>query len=726
LDLKYPDSRTIPYTQDEAPAEQFHQFKQDFRREVSDRNLRFASTLLIPALAFVLVSSTVPSTLPDAWSSVSGLVGRLSSGAFIRVLEGGGKKDEPQTYKLSSSGTVEIEVLEENMLEVNLVAAKRPGVIYTVELRRVNVVEGEDPVFQAFRLGDETQPAKPTGEEQQSTYRITFTATEPVHVIIPSISADAALATIKVKKLPVPKVRLSVATNLGDEPWPDDRPLPLKVVATAETPLQSISVLIRTQEKTSRELVANVMNEDKSAIDTAYSLLLEPYIDSDFAEVELVAEAVDRSVPDNLVGLSNPIRINTVSAYGRYRQTLSTMRQVKEVLDDAVGKKQDALDDQVKELTDKAVKQSEDSPFFDGIDRVQLEQFQAEVDSIHSNFESDRVMQLSSDINDFLFEHEALDDKERDRDFFVAIRGLSRVVEQPVAKRSGSVQTAVDRIKRFLDDRERRWKLRVERLPDEYRPPEWPKIQSERPFHGGLDFVARAAKEDAQRQAALTRLSKLTTEYRDWIESLEKMEDQYREQSEQKRQQGLANARDQLKELQKRQGEISQKLDRANDRSQDELTGKWPSTKMEQQANINDTTSLENQIRSLSPAAGERIKVAIDAMKFTLESGNEKKFGEAESGSDLAGRLLRQADSAARKSQRPQQSGRRRRRVTGDGYYGQSIVGGDIEIKRDYQVDQRYREEVLNEVRQSLNDGNDRSSSEDRRFLEDYLRSVIR
>ena len=38
-------------------------------------------------------------------------------------------------------------------------------------------------------------------------------------------------------------------------------------------------------------------------------------------------------------------------------------------------------------------------------------------------------------LDDFLFEHEILDDRERDRDFFVATRALTRLVEKKPSKR---------------------------------------------------------------------------------------------------------------------------------------------------------------------------------------------------------------------------------------------------------------------------------------------------
>ncbi len=107
-------------------------------------------------------------------------------------------------------------------------------------------------------------------------------------------------------------------------------------------------------------------------------------------------------------------------------------------------------------------------------------------------------------------------------------------------------------------------------------------------------------------------------------------------------------------------------------------------------------------------------------MKSTVSFGNDKKFVLAESNSDMAARLLRQAESATKQSQNKRRSRGRRRRVTGDNYYGQPVVGGDIEIQREYQVDRRFREDILDEV---LNSGED---VENRVLLDNYLRRVIR
>ena len=106
-------------------------------------------------------------------------------------------------------------------------------------------------------------------------------------------------------------------------------------------------------------------------------------------------------------------------------------------------------------------------------------------------------------------------------------------------------------------------------------------------------------------------------------------------------------------------------------------------------------------------------------MGVTLKSGDNKNYNQAESQADRAGRLLQMARN---KSQRPKRSSRsrRRKRTSGDRYYGQSIHGGDLEIVREYKVDKRYRQKILEEAQDS-----DVSESE-RPVLENYLRRIVR
>jgi hypothetical protein len=473
-----------------------------------------------------------------------------------------------------------------------------------------------------------------------------------------------------------------------------------------------------------KELVVNVVSENKTELTTDYRLILETYVESDLAQVEIFAEAVDRAIPTPLVGVSEPLKLATASAYGRYREALSTLRSLKTMIDETLGKSDTPLPGDGKKLAAKASTQSEKSPFFDGLDRVQIYRFSASLDDYFASGSSEKLMELSGNLNDFLFEHEILDDRERDRDFFVAMRSLSRLIEQDAAKRPIPVAVVTERTRKFLDDRLFRWSKRIERLGAQNAPEKWPTIRDKKPFHQAMlavDKLETSHKATLERTSdMLTILSKTTVEYRSWIEELEAREDKVREAEEQSRQEGLANARDVLRELQQRQGEVSQGLDRASERPRGQLADEWPSLRMKENTNIRDTKRLEAQMRALSPTSAARIGGAVEAMEETMKQGDGDDFQMAESAADMAGRLLRQAESAAQDSQQKRRSRGRRRHVTGDNYYGQSVVGGDIEIRREYQVDRRYREDILEEVQSSQYD------EENRALLENYLRHVVR
>jgi hypothetical protein len=193
-----------------------------------------------------------------------------------------------------------------------------------------------------------------------------------------------------------------------------------------------------------------------------------------------------------------------------------------------------------------------------------------------------------------------------------------------------------------------------------------------------------------------------------------------REEEERQRQEGLASARDTLRELQRRQGEVSGELDRSGERPKGELETQWPVTRMKENTNARDAHKLEGQMRSLSPNAAARMQGAVKAMAEVVSAGEAGDYQTAETAADMAGRLLRQAESSAQQSQQKRRTRGLRRRVTGDNYYGQSVVGGDIETKREYQVDRRYREDILDEVQNADYD------EDSRVLLENYLRAVIR
>lgn len=678
----------------------------------------------VPALVLLAMFVINPGEMFTPFAQAGNFIGRLISAAKIRVVEGAMTPDDwAQPVSMSTRRPAKVELLMENLVEITVPIRAGEVVGPKVELRRISNKDGTiDPTaFQTFQVGNESQRA------DGGSASISFQVNESVALFIPQISNSRPLAFLNVRALAVPNVELQLMAQ-AEDPWPDERPIPLKVMVDAENPLQQINLVIKSEGRTTRELVSNVLAEDMKEISTDYTLGLEPYVQEDIAEIEIVAEAIDRSLPTPLVGRSQPLILKVASAYGRYKETLATLREIKSFADEQLSKNAADLPDQAMEAITKSLRQSENSPFFDGLDRVQMQMFSNDIRSLKAEPNASKLIELSNNLNNFLFEHESLDDRERDRDFFVAVRTLSRLVEKPHNERNATVSMVVDRLLTYLDGRQQRWEARVNRLPKASQPKSWSNIQAQKPFHRGIRTVEEKdrAKTPATTAQALETLSATTRDYRRWIEELEAKEDEARAKEEQQRQEGLVSARNELKELQRRQAEISTFLDRAKDQDPEQMAQQWPSNRANQNTNMTGTKRLENQMRSISPGAGERLSAAQEAMQITIDAGNSSSFDNAESASDMAGRLLRQADNAAEQSQRSPMNRGRRRRVAGDNFYGQAVVGGDVETKRDYQVDKRYREEILDEVRQTLGNQTINHSEENRHLLENYLRQVVR
>lgn len=688
------------------------------------RLLALASGCILP---LIITAITIPTAAPSfqlMFKEVSNAVAFLNRGATLKIVQGSTKETEKNIYQLNPASPAKIELLAQNLVEVTVTGGgfeNASPVVILKHWRDSSEDKKDEEIFQTFQMMPVRAPN--AGAAETARYTISFAINEKIKLFIPAIDKNNHVAEVTVKQLPIPKVTLTSLTELED-PWPDDQPLTLSINVQAENPLQIVRLLIKSGSRISKELVANVLNEDMKELSTEYRLTLEPYVESDIAQVEIIAEATDKAIPNPLTGQSAPLRLNTASAYGRYRQTLQTLKQIKEHLDKAQSNQDPNLPPEAKELAALANRQSEKSPFFDGLDRVQINKFQTDVNELDSEKSMEQVLELSQTISDFLFEHEILDDRERDRDFFVAARGLSRLIETDPLKRPVPLAAVTDRVTSFLKDRHERWLLRTARINPEQLPEQWPKIRDQKPFETAITSIQSAEASPMSKNEIkgdqLEALSKTVVEYRSWIEALETAEDKSRESEEKQRQEGLASARNVIRELQKRQGEISTELDKADQRPKDQLDEQWPATRMKQNTNTRETKRLESQMRSLSPTAGERVKAASEAMEITNTNGTSGKYQMAESASDMAGRLLRQADSAAQQSQQKKRDRGRRRRVTGDNYYGQSVVGGDIEMKREYQVDRRYREDILEEIQTSSYDEDNRT------LLENYLRHVVR
>lgn len=676
-----------------------------------------AGSLAMPLLALIFAAALGTGSVSLVIKNMAQVMAQFTHGVTLTVVEG--NVDKTTEYSLRSGRPIEITLHAENMIAIK--AIDDPDRAPTIELRRRQAGKDfsdlEPHPYQSFQLfQDRSHSSETTG-----VYDVSFAVTDDVALFVPSVSGSQPLAYIRVEQLPIPKVRLEVDGEKRT-PWPDDRPLPLKINVSAENPLSVVQLKIRSGTQEFTEVVNNVLAQDLKELATKYSVVLESYVETDQAQVEIVAEAVDRSVPNPLVGRSQPIVVDVVSAYGRYQQTLATLRELKTIVDDWVKTGQSKDWEKAQELVTKGTQQSQDSPFFDGLDRVNISRFDLAVADLKKDFNTEKVFEFSRSLDSFLFEHEALNDRERDRDFFVAARALSRLIEKPHDKRSVQLERVIGRMKTYLDERQARWVVRVERVRT--KPKRWEKVR-QKYFHLQMDKINRidAEKGDEGREPALTELSATVAYYREWIEELEEAEEKQRESQEKERQQGLANAQNVLRELQKRQGAISTKLDHAETRDKQEMDNQWPATRLDQNTNTEATRQLEAQLRSLSPQAGERVKVAIEAMEQTVAAGNGQEFSQAESSSDLAGRMLRQAESAASRSRDQQQRRGRRRQVTGDNYFGSQVTGGDVEIKHNYEVNRRYREEVLEDVRRTRQQ---QDSNSDDQLLENYLRKVVR
>ncbi len=666
-------------------------------------------SLLIPAIALLFFYMVAGDAWKHAFYAVERAALTLSYGAKLKVIDGNPTSEKKQV-DLKLTGHPEIVVLEQNLIEVDVRAA--PDASPLLQLK-----DKDGKILQTFKL---LRSGVARSDDAAGDFSLRFAQTEDAELYLSTVSTNKAVATIKVKKLPVPQVSLSSIARPG-ESWADDKPLPLVIDVKADNPLQSVQLRIKSGEKENRELVSEVMAKDKKTLNTRYNLSLENYLEQDVQELEIVAEAIDRAVPTPLVGHSKPLVIQVASAYGRYKMSLETLKQIKSKLDTSLQSGQNVNGKELRELAEKVQTQADESPFYDGLDRQQLGQLSQKFEQLEQSPNMQLAMRASDDLNRFLFEHETLDDRERDRDFFIAARTMSRVLEQDKKDRKLDLGEVSQKLEKFVAERAERWQKRVDRLKDEEKPASWKTIR-EKPLEKDLAAI-KPLDDKGDSRGAVQTLSRTVDRYKQWIEELEAKEDAARKKQEESRQQGLADARNVMREMQRRQGTISTKLDKADERSKEELEKSWASVRMDQNSNIKASKELEAQLRSLSPEAGERIKAASEAMEATVAAGNAGQYPQAESSSDIAGRLLQQADNAARQSQQQNQQRGRRRRVSSDQYYGNQVTGGDVDLRRNYQVNRRYREDVLNDIRDVKRK---ESSDETDTLLEDYLRRVIR
>ena len=723
LDMNHPGSQLSPF--EASRADDFivqPDWQPKITREVKRVNAIetrrlsvMASSLAIPILVSLLLWFKAPPSLSLIGEEVRDMLSIFSGGTTLEILNGSlGKVESDKPIVLSTERQV-IKLLPQNMVRLKIASTKaNTAATPSVELRSLPSESKQKNPAQTFQMNvDYGQDGHASG------WILEFTSTEKSELVIPSLS-DKPLALLDVQSLPVPEVQLRIA-GPSQEQWPDNIPVPFEIDVQSHNPLHRIQLVIKGKSRNKVENVTTVVGDATKSVHTEYKLNLEPYMEEDIVEFEVTAQAIDHAQPEPLTGTSTPILIKAASAYGRYRMTLQTLGKLKSLLDASVGEAKGKLDREAMELAATAAAQSETSPFFDMVDRVELARIVSglnEAKQLDPKTMVSKLLDLNGSLASFLFEHEALDDRERDRDFFIAVRTYSRVLEKPAAERPVTAASVVERIRKFLDQRHERWVKRVERLDSGMKPHLWPKIRDEKPFHAGI----REALADDQKglaSPAQATLARITNLYKSWIEELEAKEDDAKQRKEQDRQQGLANARNELREIQQRQDLVSAALDRSSERKEDDLSSQWQSNRGQELTNSKQSSALLMQLRALSPTAGERLEAAIAEMDQTTALANKGDFVNAESAADLAGRLLRDAEQSAARSQQKRDRGRRKR-TSGDDYHGNAVVGGDVEIKSEYNVDPRYREEILKDIQSTGDDAADRT------LLDNYLRQILR
>lgn len=622
----------------------------------------------------------------------------------IEVLRGSKDGVDGKIYVLSYWSRPTIDLYSDNILKITLSDRysfeQKQAPVVTL-LRTQHKLASQDK-RQSFQMSKDVQEVN----------QVEFSVDENASLYIDAFSAVKAAANFTVVTVPIPEIAIKSLASVEAD-WYDDRPLPIQIRAMAYEPLDHIKLKIISGGIQDEEMVSKFMDDQNLDFKTTYELILEPYLEQDLAEVEIFAEAMDSS-PQKYIGRSNSIILRTSSAYGRYRKTLGFLADLKNQLEGSLQDKDKPLPNRIAKLASEAQKQALTTPFFDRIDRFAMDDLA--VLSQSATRSPEIKYSLLESLSDFLFEHEMLDDRERDRDFFVAIRHLSFKVSSE-NKYSPTIASDYERLQGFVAEREFRWGLRVQRIQNDGLKM-WPEVKNHL-FKKQLSLIEELHKNE-NFPAAKRQIVDSTNQYQQWLKELEAGEDKFTEDQEKKNRQGVANAQKTLKELQRLQGEISKGLDQSTRADIEELTSDWSILKRKQQSNLSNTEDFIEKLTALSPLAGNRITVAAEAMRKVLGAGADQDFVNAESNSDIASRLLRQAEkSAGRKGQKKQSRGRRRR-VGNDKYYGKTVVGGDVRIRYEYQVDSRYREDILKQVEESD------IAPEDAQVVEDYIKTIVR
>lgn len=701
-----------------------------YRKKQKDHRLKVWSWMLVPALLCFFLISFGPNFWEVTKRDVLKLWGYLTTAQKIVVLNGSLNYTEDGQdiveFKLSSFRKPAIKLAPDNLVRVVVGGSKsQPS---EVEIKASGSSEESASSLLSLRS---------YWSEEVGAQVADFQVPESGPIYLRGSKPWGAVAEFEVETPPVPKVRISSpdairvedAQKLSQDQVPyleDTELIPVSIAVDAQHSIDEVFLLIQTSNgKPQKELVQKVLVE-KSKLKLDHSLLLEPFLTSDLADVLVVAVAVDKAHPRPHIGKSKPLKFRVESSYGRYRRVLKSLDKAKQTVDAFTAEKYgEGPASQTKKTVEtvvgqiaKASKLSARTPFLNYTDRQDVAEMAGQTKIFKKSQTMQSAFALKDMIEQFLWEHELLDDRARDRDFFIAARAFSRAMDAGQKKSSADLPVMKKRLRNFLEERAGRWKKRLEKVEEEKKPENSSEIVKGK-FAKDLEGLYKKHSESKTKMAQ-SKLSKLSAEYKKFLEQLEESEDKSREQKEQKRQQGLANAQNQLRKLQKTQDEISKSLDKASTRSKEDVEDAWSISSLKQKSNIQDTKRLEAGMRAVSGRVGERLKAAIDQMTNTEGKAEGQQFAEAEAHSDLAARLLRNAESIAKQQSKRREEGKRRRRRSGENYYGSSVLGGDVKVRYEYEVDAKYRGKVLDALRGTA------ESEEDRAVLDTFLRKILR
>lgn len=594
--------------------------------------------------------------------------------------------------------------------------------------------------YQSFVTETLSETSISEDKKSQSSYEhLSFRAAKNSALFVEAISKTKPVAFISLGSPSVPEVGL-LWNGAPSESISDHETISLRLSAVSPYPLVRLNLVIQTQRGEFVETVTRILAVDQLSIVHNFPTVLAPYITGDEEHIHLYGEAIAMDQTQELIGRSEPLALTVVSSYGRYQRTLAALKETRSL---TLSWQNASSAERLEELKILIKSESAATPFFHSQDRrVMAEITSMMVASQMAN--SDFRRDLTHQITEFLELHEAIDDRERDRDFFVAARAYSR-------KASGDKEPSLSddgrRIKEFLQVREARWLDRAKKLQaligESSFLEENASVLAESSFSKRWDRLHQKVMEKGRSaelgtEEGLEELAAMVAEYRQWLSKLESAESLAKENHRLVRSQSLMKASKALKDLQVKQERIAARLDplgmsssaspkdgeqRQDQEAQEGQASQWPDIKADQIAAAKQGEEIQKMLQSVKNLSTDRLDQAASAMTEVVESGDQSDFERAEIMADRASRLLREGRQEARKQQ---QSGRQRdqnprKSPMGDGFYGPSIV--DLQTEREHVVDDTFRGAVLRQLRQS---SGDEESQEDPAVQRRYLREVLR